>query len=71
MRLGNGAAQPPPHDAEPGAPPSRPKRLNLTMPPGLVDGSVEDELLTLIVGPLDARASAAAYAFVAANGLAG
>ena len=37
----------------------------------LVDGSGEDELLTLVVGPLGARASAAAYGFVAANGLAG
>jgi hypothetical protein len=31
MRLRNGAARPPPHEAEPVAPPSRPKRLNLTM----------------------------------------
>lgn len=36
----------------------------------LVDGSAEDELLTLIVGPFAARGSAAAYAF-SANGLAG
>jgi hypothetical protein len=36
----------------------------------LVDGSAEDELLTLIVRPLATRASPAAYAF-AANGLAG
>jgi hypothetical protein len=33
MRLRNGAPQLPPHEAEPVAPQSRPKRLNLTMPP--------------------------------------
>jgi hypothetical protein len=38
--------------------------------PELVDGSAKDDLLTLIVGPLAARASAADYGF-AANGLAG
>jgi site-specific DNA recombinase len=32
MRLRNGAAQPPPHEAEPRCTPSRSKRLNLTMP---------------------------------------
>jgi hypothetical protein len=36
----------------------------------LIDGSADDELLTLIVGPLPAQPSAGTYA-VAANGLAG
>jgi hypothetical protein len=39
MRLGNGAAQPPPHDAEPGAPHLGRKRLNLTMPDGWLFGA--------------------------------
>jgi len=39
--------------------------------PDRVDGASEDELLTVIVGPLADGASAAAYAFTAANGLAG
>jgi hypothetical protein len=39
--------------------------------PELVDGAGEDEPLTLIVGPLGGAASAAPYAFTAANGLAG
>jgi hypothetical protein len=36
-----------------------------------VDGAGEDEPLTVIVGPLAGAASAAPYAFTAANGLAG
>src|ERR1700731_1518911 len=37
MRRRNGAAQPPPHEAEPRCTPSRSKRLNLTMPRGPIN----------------------------------
>jgi hypothetical protein len=52
------------------ADPTKSREVPLPKLPELVDASPEGELLTLIVGPFAARASAAAYAF-AANGLAG